>query len=83
VSIRPRPYRSAIGLRLVTKSGPRPESDSPSLAEYERLYAQSCQAAALLIRISGDLGRKIGKLRSSVCWDLQQLVLDGRSERHR
>ena len=59
------------------------ESDCPSLAEYEGLYADTCHAAAPLIRICEQLGRKIGKLRSSVRRDLDQLVLDVRSDRRR
>ena len=64
------------GPRLVREPlGTRPESERPSLAEYERLYAETCQVAASFIRISEELGRKIGKIRSSVRWDLQKLEL--------
>ena len=65
--------RPAGGLRLLAESGTQPEAGGPSLAEYERLYDESCQAAASLIRVSEELGRKIGKTRSSVRWDLQKL----------
>ena len=77
------PPRPTGGLRLLAESGTRREADGPSVAEYERLYDESREAAALLVRICEDLGRKIGKTRSSVLWDLQQLVLDVRSEHRR
>ena len=48
------------------------------MAEYERLYVETCEAAALLLRMCEDLGHKVGKLRSSVRWDLDQLECDRR-----
>ncbi len=83
MSARPGSQRPAGGPQLVTEAEPRPEFEHPSLAEYERLYAETCQAAASLIRISEELGRKIGKIRSSVRWDLIGLVLELHGDRRR
>ena len=62
--------------RLLAEPTTRLESDSLSLAEYERLYAESCQKAAAPLRICEELGRKIGKLPSSVWWDVQRRELE-------
>lgn len=69
---------AARGPRLVTEAWPLPESEGPSLAELECLYEESIQEAVALLRICEDGGRKIGKIRTSVHWDLQQAThVDG------
>ena len=73
----------ATGPGLVTDAGLHPGCDTPSLAEYERLYAESCRETAALLRTCEHLGRKIGKIRTSVRWDLQQLVHEIAGDRRR
>ena len=78
--LRSEPHKPAGGPQLVAEPTNPLESVSvpphPSPAEYERLYANACHAAAPLIRICEELGRKVGKLRSSVRWDLARIGLE-------